>query len=154
MNNIFIGDIAMRNAEFNPEVPQAFGYTIQNQKELAMVITNASFLDLAQKKVGEQKKYPTIFALNRLARLEFALSLGGRLPTREEQKAFWSQLPGRSVLEKAANAGIPFVGYFSTENREFRSIGLWTYLVSDTESETGKFTGLNLSRSSQKEVEF
>ena len=135
----------MGSAEINPKVPQAFGYTIQNDAELAKVITDPVALASARKEVEATGTYPTIYVLNHEARRAYAEYLGGRLPTQEEQAAFWDNLPGANVLEKATAASIPFTGYFNAEVRKFWCVGEYAYLVSSSPLE-GWRKSLNLFR--------
>jgi hypothetical protein len=103
---------ACRSAEIKLNVPQAFGYTIENDEELAQVITEPVALANAKNEVEKKGIYPTIYALNEPARHAYAGYLGGRLPKQKEQKTFWDNLPGNNVLEKAMSVGIPFIGFF------------------------------------------
>lgn len=143
--NIFVGEKEWKNATISVEVPQAFGYTIENDAELARVITDEETLKVARRQVEISGIFPTIYLLSRKARLVYAAYLGGRIPEQEEQKNIWDKLPGENVLEKATSASIPFSGYFDNIIHEFRNVGDWTFLLSSSKNDVGIFGSLNLS---------
>lgn len=121
--NIFLGKQQWRAAEINPKVPQVFGYTIKNSKELQRIITNKKTLERVQKEVKISGIFPTIYTLNQEALLVHATHLGGCLPLEKELKDIWDKLPGIHILEKVIVADIPFLGHFYTSSRDFCNVG-------------------------------
>ena len=153
-NNVFTDEAEWKNAKIDANVPQVFGYTIQDDEELAKVITDPKILEAVREDVEDLGTYLTIYTMNHKARLAYVAHLGGRLPTQEEQKDILDKLPGATVLEKATHAGIPFVGYFGAGNREFGNVGGWTYLVSSSKDGDGDFESLDLGRDKREADEY
>ena len=121
------------------------GRQIQNDAELAKIITDKDALATIQASVKEGNPYPIIYVMNHEARLAHAAYLGGRPNTQQEQIDIFEKIPGNNILDKATHAGIPFSGYFDAVDREFRGVGVWAYLVSSSAYQTGHGS-LNLDR--------
>lgn len=121
------------------------GRQIQNDAELAKIITDKDALATIQASVKEGNPYPIIYVMNHEARLAHAAYLGGRPNTQQEQIDIFEKIPGNNILDKATHAGIPFSGCFSAGNREFRSVGDWAFLMSSSAYRTGH-RSLNLDR--------
>lgn len=90
--NVFVGEEAWEGAVINSAVPQVFGYTIQNDEELALIITDPTVLANARKEQETSGVFPTIYVLNHQARLSHAEHIGGTLATHEQQLVFWKKL--------------------------------------------------------------
>lgn len=113
--------------EKSREIPHVFQYQIQDDAQLARVVTDT--VELARireeaKTTWESYQYPTISLMNPPALQEWAGYMDKRLPKNNvEQITIFNALSWENVEVKVTNWGIPLLGVFNAVNAQVVNVG-------------------------------
>ena len=127
--------------EKSREIPHVFQYQIQNDAQLAVIVTDlvelARIREAAKTGWGSYQ-YPTISLMNPPALQQWADYMGKRLSVdNQEQTRIFETLSWGNVEEQVTNGGIPLLGVLNADNAQVVHVGRASRLVASAPYRVG-----------------